>query len=270
MTGMKPFLKWAGNKYRCIEHIINALPQGKRLIEPFAGSCAVFLNTNFKKYLLADTNQDLATLYRQLIAEGEPFISYCARYFTKENNTKEKYYYLRAQFNQCKQPRKRAALFLYLNRHGYNGLCRYNQQGGYNVPFGRYIKPYFPTSEMRYFHQKGFLCTIINSDFRQTFKQARKGDIIYCDPPYVPLSKSANFTSYTNRAFGEQEQIELSELALQTAERGIPVIISNHDTPFTRYHYSQSEITTFNVTRLISCMANKRKAVRELIAIYQR
>ena len=266
---MKPFLKWAGNKYRCINHILEALPSGKRLVEPFAGSGAVYLNTNYPTYLLADSNFDLISLYSQIINEGQTFIDYCARYFTQKTNSQDQYYAFRQQFNKSKQLRKKAALFLYLNRHGYNGLCRYNQQGGYNVPFGRYKKPYFPLAEMQYFHQKGQSCEVIHSDFKQTFKQATKGDVIYCDPPYVPLSKSANFTSYTNRGFGEQEQIELSQLAISMANKGIPVIISNHDTPFTRHHYRHGQIKTFHVTRSISCVGNKRAKVRELVAIFQ-
>jgi DNA adenine methylase len=123
---MKPFLKWAGNKYRIIDHIKTRLPEGSRLVEPFAGAAAVFLNTDFPSYLIADSNSDVISLYRHLQREGMRFISYCHGLFTPDNNARDKYLAYREEFNATKNHRRRAALFLYLNRHGFNGLCRYN------------------------------------------------------------------------------------------------------------------------------------------------
>ena len=153
MQKIRPFLKWAGNKYHCLHHILSLLPKTNRLIEPFTGSGAIFVNTNYPNYLLAEANQDLIHLFHYLQQEGEPFINYCQTLFCSENNSETKYYMLRENFNLSQDPRTRAVLFLYLNRHGYNGLCRYNQQNVYNVPFGRYKKPYFPRQEMQFFHQ---------------------------------------------------------------------------------------------------------------------
>ena len=269
MNKTRPFLKWAGSKFHCIDHILGSLPPANKLIEPFTGSGAVFINSNYEDYLLAEQNNDLVMLYQYLQQEGLDFINYCAEWFTGTNNQINKYYQLRTEFNQCQQPRKRAALFLYLNRHGYNGLCRYNQKGLYNVPFGRYIKPYFPLKEMIYFHEKCQQATFLQGDFRQTFELAKPGDIIYCDPPYVPLSASANFSAYTNTQFGETDQIELAELAKHSVNRGITVLISNHDTPFTRHHYQQGEITSFPVKRYISCNALTRQPVQELLALFR-
>jgi len=265
----KPFLKWAGNKFRCIERIISSLPPGNRLIEPFTGSGAIFINSNFSHYLLAEHNKDLISLFQRLQSEGEKFINYCEQFFSQENNSAVKYYQYRDEFNQCTVLRRRAALFLYLNRHGYNGLCRYNQKGYYNVPFGRYIKPYFPRQEMLLFHQKSQQALFIENDFRQTFSQARAGDIIYCDPPYVPLSASANFSAYVDKKFSEQDQIDLVSLAVDCAHKGISVIISNHDTEFTRYHYRDGDISSFPVARLISCNGAKRIPVQELVAVFR-
>ena len=160
-------------------------------------------------------------------------------------------------------------MFLYLNRHGYNGLCRYNQKGIYNVPFGRYKKPYFPHAEMLCFHQKSQNTTFLHGDFRHTFSKAKPGDLIYCDPPYAPLQQISNFSSYTNKKFGEQEQIDLAELAIHAVSRGITVVISNHDTAFTRHHYRFSEIKSFPVRRSISCNPENRIAVQELLAIFR-
>lgn len=269
MLRIKPFLKWAGNKYQCLDHILASLPAAHRLIEPFTGSGAIFVNTNYPQYLLAEDNNDLVLLFHYLQQEGESFIAYCERFFCQLNNSEPQYYLLRDQFNQCTEPRRRAAMFLYLNRHGYNGLCRYNQKGNYNVPFGRYVKPYFPRIEMLHFHQHSQVATLLHSDFRQTFAQALPGDLIYCDPPYAPLNQHTNFTSYTNKKFGEEEQIILANLAVDCANRGITVIISNHDTEFTRYHYRGSQIKSFPVSRRISCHSDNRLPVQELLAVFR-
>lgn len=268
MTKTKPFLKWAGSKFRCIDTIVTALPKAERLIEPFTGSGAVFINTAYNQYLLAEQNQDLVSLFRYIQEEGALFIDDCEQFFSERNNSAERYYQLREEFNQSPHSRHRAMLFLYLNRHGYNGLCRYNQQGRYNVPFGRYIKPYFPRHEMLHFHQKSKGARITQGDFRSTFAEATSGDVIYCDPPYVPLSASANFSAYTQKIFGEADQIDLAELAVSSARKGITVIISNHDTEFTRHYYRQANIFSFPVKRYISCQANKRHAAQELVAIF--
>lgn len=265
---IKPFLKWAGSKFRCLEHIQGILPPAQRLIEPFAGSGVVFLNANYSAYLLGEENIDLVNLFQQLKAEGKAFIEYCESFFNKDNNCSQKYYQLRAEFNQSKDQRERSALFLFLNRHGYNGLCRYNQNALYNVPFGRHEKPYFPRLELEFFYQKSQQAEFFRGDFRETFAKARSGDVIYCDPPYVPLSASANFSAYTQRKFTHVDQLALAQLARESAAKGIPVIISNHDTPLTRACYQSSKIISFEVRRLISCHSTQRHAVKELLALF--
>ena len=265
---MRPFLKWAGNKYTCLEILQKHLPKGQRLIEPFMGSAALSLNADFDRYLLADINHDLVALYNYLQQEGQKFIDYCARHFTQNNNTDEVYYSKRDKFNQLKMSRQRAALFLYLNRHGYNGLCRYNLSGGYNVPFGRYKKPYFPRQEMLHFHEKSHAIEVHHKDYLSTMDNAKQDDIIYCDPPYIPLSTSASFTAYSRNKFGLQEQQQLADMARKKAKQGIPVAISNHDTDFTRQCYQGAELISFKVARYISCNANNRTPVKELLAIF--
>ena len=262
-------MKWAGNKYTCLNRLLGHFPAANRLIEPFTGSGAIFNNTDYADYLLAEENNDLISLFDHLKTEKESFIVYCKAFFCPKNNVSECYYELRNQFNMCTGTRERAALFLYLNRHGYNGLCRYNLKGGYNVPFGRYSKPYFPEAEMRYFYNKSQQATFIHADFRQTFSLAKPGDLIYCDPPYAPLVQKTNFSAYTNTKFGKQEQIILAELALDSATRGITVIISNHDTEFTREQYRGAKIQSFTVSRKISCNAEHRVPAKELLAIFR-
>lgn len=269
MTKIKPFLKWAGNKYRCLDPILGSLPKANRLIEPFTGSGAIFMNTSYPSYLLAEGNPDLIHLFTHIKQEGPAFIAYCEQLFNQANNSDENYYAMRQSFNQCREPRQRAALFLYLNRHGYNGLCRYNLRGGYNVPFGRYKKPYFPHKELYHFYEKSLRASFLHGDFRHTFTLAKSGDVIYCDPPYVPLDQSSNFSSYLHTKFGEEEQIILAKLAIDAANQGIAVVISNHDTSFTRHHYRGSEIFSFPVKRSISCQPQNRRFVQELVAVFR-
>ncbi|KTC66590.1 DNA adenine methylase (plasmid) [Legionella adelaidensis] len=265
---IRPFLKWAGSKYASLEIILSSFPKAHRYIEPFAGSAAVFLNTHFENNVLAEENADVINLFSFIKTEGQAFINYCEQFFTLKNNNKEQYYLLREEFNVCVELRKRAALFLYLNRHGYNGLCRYNSSGKYNVPFGRYKAPVFPRNALEIFYEKSQNTELKHADFRITFAKAKKGDLIYCDPPYVPLQQTSNFTAYTDKQFGEQEQIMLAELAKDCASRGITVVISNHDTEFTRHYYKEGKILSFPVQRHISCKPSMRKSVSELIAIF--
>jgi DNA adenine methylase len=265
----RPFLKWAGNKYRIIERIKKSLPDGKRLIEPFAGSAAVFLNTDYEQYLINDNNPDLIHLYNILKNDGDIFIKKCRRYFTPRYNNEDEYYKLRQKFNDTTDTHKRAILFVYLNRHGYNGLCRYNNKGGYNVPFGRYKKPYFPEKEMQFFHKKAKNAEFVLSSFEEVIGAAKKGDVIYCDPPYVPLSPSANFTTYSAGGFNIEKQQHLADLAGDMSDKGVPILISNHNTSFTRKAYNKAnKIKKFYVQRYISCNGKKRESAGELLALF--
>ena len=265
----RPFLKWAGNKYRIIDRIRQTLPEGKRLIEPFAGSAAVFLNTDYDQYLINDNNPDLINLYNILKNDGQDFIKKCRRYFTVRFNAEEEYYKLRQKFNNTTDIYQRAVLFVYLNRHGYNGLCRYNSKGGYNVPFGRYKSPYFPQQEMEVFHKKAQHAEFVISGFDQIIQSAKKGDVIYCDPPYVPLSASANFTTYSAGGFNMDSQQHLADLAEEMSAKGIPMLISNHNTSFTRKAYKMADkIRKFHVQRYISCNGKKRERAGELLALF--
>jgi len=264
----RPFLKWAGNKYRIIDKIRRKLPQGKRLIEPFVGSAAVFLNTDYERYLLTDTNADLIELFKLLKHEGKDFIKYSNSFFTDKNNTEERYYHFRDMFNSSDDRALKSALFIYMNRHGYNGLCRYNSKGIFNVPFGRYKKPYFPEKEMQIFHDKSQRATFKTQSFDITMKASREGDVVYCDPPYVPLSLTSSFTAYATNSFGEKEQKILANVAQALSARDIKVLISNHHTPFTKKMYHMAEISRFEVQRFISCKGHKRDKARELLALF--
>lgn len=267
---VRPFLKWAGNKLRIIDRVKEHLPAGKRLVEPFAGSAAVFLNTDYDKYLLCDSNRDLIDLYSLLQKQGGKFIEQAEELFSAKNNHADRYYRFRDEFNQCTDPVRRASLFIYLNRHGYNGLCRYNASGGFNVPFGRYKRPYFPAAEMLLFHEKAQRAEFLHQDFTTTFGQVKKGDVVYCDPPYLPLSSSANFTSYSAGGFSLSQQEDLAKRAKKAADKGIPVLISNHKTDHAKAIYAAAEQHEFAVRRYISCNGKARNMAKEVLALFSR
>ncbi len=265
----RPFLKWAGGKGLLAKTILGTLPAGQRLIEPFVGSGAIFLNATFPKCLLNDINQDLIDLYKTIQQQGSNFIDYAQTWFTPSNNTEKRYYQLREQFNQTQDVNEKTALFIYLNRHGYNGLCRYNRNGDFNVPYGRYLNPGFPKQALLNFLQKSKKVTFCCDDFAKIMLKAKKGDVIYCDPPYVPLSKTARFSAYHGSVFDEAAQQRLAKVAMTVSQKGIPVLISNHDTPFTREIYQHAQLTTLDVARRISCKGSQRNRVAELLALFK-
>lgn len=266
---MKPFLKWAGNKYRIIDRIKAVLPEAKRLIEPFAGSAAVFLNTTYRDNLISDANADLINLYQVIQSDGYSFIEYAEKLFVPQANMENVFYEYRNEFNSTSDIRRKSALFVYLNRHCFNGLCRYNSAGKFNVPFGRYTKPVFPKLEILAFSEKSKQATFVHSDFEMIMNQAVAGDVVYCDPPYVPLSSTSSFTDYTKAGFGLSEQRRLAELAIELMEKGVPVIISNHNTPFTRDVYSRAKVDSFDVQRFISGTVANRNKASELLAVFE-
>lgn len=267
-NNLKPFLKWAGGKSKLSSLIVPHLPKGKRLIEPFLGSGAIFLQTSYPQYWLVDINKDLINVYQFLQKEGVTFIQDCKKYFHSKTNNKEYYLKIREKFNKSQEARQRAIFFVYLNRHGYNGLCRYNSKNIFNVPFGRYKKINLLEERMLAFYQRTKNCIFKAADYREVFKQAENGDVIYCDPPYVPLSKTAYFTSYYGQKFDEHNQIELAHLAKEATQKGAIVIISNHDTVLTRKLYKGAKLIKFPVHRGISCQVDTRKPAKELIAIF--
>lgn len=266
---MRPFLKWAGGKHRLAERIAKMLPPGRRLVEPFAGLVAVFLNTTNAEALLADANRDLISLYTTLQSGGKTFIEACRSLFTAEANRAAFYAARRTQFNHSTDEWEHAWLFVYLNKHCYNGLCRYRGRRESNVPFSRYTLPHFPEAEMRTFAVAAQRARFEHARFEAVMAAALPGDVIYCDPPYVPLSQTANFATHSAAGFGPAEQIRLSELAHELAQRGVPVLISNHDRPGTRALYARaSQLQHFTEQRHSSCNGQGRARANEILALF--
>ena len=270
MKKNRAFLKWAGGKYPLLDDIKKHLPEGECLIEPFVGAGSVFLNTDFSRYILADINSDLIGLYNIVKLRTDEYVSAAREMFTPENNAAERYYQYRDEFNQSQDPLRRAVLFLYLNRHGYNGLCRYNLRGEFNVPFGRYKKPYFPEEELYWFAEKSRNATFVCEHYRDTMAKAVAGAVVYCDPPYAPLSATANFTAYHTNSFSIADQQSLAHLAHQlSVESQVPVLISNHDTELTRDWYQHAALYVVKARRTISRIILGRSKVNELLALYR-
>lgn len=278
---IRSLVKWPGGKGRVIPDLLQHLPKADCLIEPFVGGASVFLNTEYRRYVLGDINPDLINLYRQ-IAHFPDNVIEDAKWLFKTFCTPDGYADTRDDFNSRRLTHlpahdgpsaehiTRAAQFLYLNRHGYNGVVRYNRQGGYNVPFGKHKSPpYFPEEQIRLFSEKAndtkaiFLCC----PFQNTIKVMTGGDsVIYCDPPYLPESETANFTQYHSTPFGKKEHRQLvAALLAANHETGASVVISNSDTPETREIYQPFNLHEISVQRSVSTDKNNRNKAKEVI-----
>jgi len=259
---MSTILKWAGNKTAIMPELIKHLPAGLRLVEPFAGSCAVMMATDYPHYLVADINPDLINLYQVIKEDVNSFIHLAERIFAKFT-TEEDYYKCRQFFNTVPlEPIDKAAYFLFLNRHCYRGLCRYNQRGLFNVPYGNYKKPYLPVDEIRAFAEKAVRATFICASYDETLAMMQAGDVVYCDPPY-----DGTFSSYHTAGFTEDDQYRLASILERRASEGHPVIVSNSDTFLTRSLYRNFTHNRISAKRSIGVAAGEGKNADELIAV---
>ncbi|WP_251120441.1 Dam family site-specific DNA-(adenine-N6)-methyltransferase [Escherichia coli] len=265
----RPFLKWAGGKYSLLPELDRLIPAGKRLIEPFVGGGSVFLNSDkHERFLLADVNADLINLYQMLAVVPDSVIYEAMKAFRHLNDA-ENYTVIREAFNaQRLDTVERAAAFLYLNRHCFNGLIRYNLDGFFNVGFGKYKAPYFPEEEIKAFKRKAHSCVFMNAGFRRTLALAGDGDVIYCDPPYEPLPGTAGFTNYAAGWFSWDSQVELAESCVAAHQRGAKVVISNSTAPRVIELYEQHGFTLHRVSarRAISSKGSTRETASDVVA----
>lgn len=274
---MKPLLKWAGGKARLAPRICAAFtdPCPGTYLEPFAGAGAVALyrlaHGQVSSVVLSDVNQKLVGVHEAVRDAVDDVLDELDR--MPSDDWRERYYEVRDAFNQGSTTGPaHAARFVWLNRAGFNGLYRENRKGEFNVPVGRYTRLSMPSAE----HFRAVsellrgveLCSV---DFRIAMARAGRGDQVYCDPPYVPLSETANFTGYCKSPFGLVEQRALAMTARQAAWRGAEVVLSNHDTALVRDHiYPVTEgfrhVARPFVSRAISRSAAHRQPVGEVIA----
>ncbi|EBS5860854.1 Dam family site-specific DNA-(adenine-N6)-methyltransferase [Salmonella enterica subsp. enterica] len=268
-TWRRPFLKWAGGKYSLLPELYHLIPAGKRLIEPFVGGGSVFLNSDkHERFLLADVNADLINLYQMLAVVPDSVIGEAIKAFRHLNDV-ENYTAIREAFNAQKlNATERAAAFLYLNRHCFNGLMRYNLDGFFNVGWGKYKAPYFPEEEIRAFRKKSRACVFMTAGFERTLRLAGDGDVVYCDPPYEPMPGTAGFTNYASGGFSWDSQVALAESCVAAHQRGAKVFISNSTAPRVIELYERHGFTLHrvNARRSISSKGSTRETANDIVA----
>ncbi|EAB9435545.1 Dam family site-specific DNA-(adenine-N6)-methyltransferase [Salmonella enterica subsp. enterica] len=265
----RSIFKWAGGKFGVLEQIFRYLPEGKRLIEPFVGGGAVFMNAGYQENLLNDVNADLINFYKTLQREAHSFITLAHRFF-QDYNTQGGYLAVRNAFNkQVYDDLHRAAAFLFLNRHCFNGLTRYNQAGEFNVGYGKYKTPYFPLQEMEAFLGAEGRSEFVCGDFAAVIEAAGEGDVIFCDPPYEPLPNTEGFTNYSGHDFKFEEQKRLVSLLTDAHRRGAKVLITNSGAPNIRELYQDSgfRVEPLFARRSVSCKGDTRGVAHDVIAI---
>lgn len=229
----------------------------------------MFLNSDkHERFLLADVNADLINLYQMLAVVPDSVIAEAMKAFRHLNDV-ENYTVIREAFNAQKlNATERAAAFLYLNRHCFNGLMRYNLDGFFNVGWGKYKAPYFPEEEIRAFRQKSHVCVFMNAGFERTLRLAGDGDVVYCDPPYEPMPGTAGFTSYASGGFSWDSQVALAESCAAAHQRGAKVFISNSTAPRVIELYEQHGFTLHrvNARRSISSKGSTRETANDIVA----
>lgn len=265
----RSFLKWAGGKYSVLDEVLAMLPAGNRLIEPFVGSGTVFINAGFKRNLLGDVNPDLINLFNQLKGNPDAVIK-TAYQLERGCMSGEAHKEIRTEFNGRKAHAVRhAALFLALMRTSYNGLCRYNQKGLFNVGWNKKGEAnYFPMDELAHFtgmqKEMAFMC----AGFEDVIAQAGEGDVVFCDPPYEPLPDETGFTAYSGTSFTFADQVRLVECLVAARDRGAKVVITNSSAPAILHLYISNgfRITPLATRRSVSCKSETRKTVNDIIA----
>jgi len=272
MFEAKPFLKWAGGKTQLLEKILGTFPQKvKTYYEPFVGGGAVFFSMasqkRFERAVINDWNQELVNCYRTI----RDFPTDLIRQLSDLRYDREVFANMRQQKPEDLEPVHRAARTIYLNKTGFNGLYRVNRAGGFNVPFGKFKTPpkIFEESTIRGCSEalNDRFVSIQSTDFAAVCGEAEKGDLVYFDPPYVPVNQTSDFTSYTSKGFGLEEQERLARLFASLAKKGANVVLSNSDTEIVRKLYAGFTIVEVLARRNINSKADKRGPVTELLVL---
>jgi DNA adenine methylase len=269
----QPFLKWAGGKAQLLEQFDPFFPKAiTSYVEPFLGGGAVFfhLQARFPKLraALRDNNAELVNCYEAVRDQVEELIARLDEHLAAFRLRHGAYYYEVRKQHKLTDRVARAARMIFLNKTCYNGLWRVNGRGQFNVPIGSY-RP-----EKVTLYDRGNLLAASRAlsdadlavrDFRQTLAAVGPGEFVYVDPPYYPLSRTANFTSYTQENFGPTEQQELAEEFAAAARRGARLMLSNSDTPITRELYARFDLKTVQARRSVNSDGAKRGRVSELV-----
>ena len=271
---MRPFLKWAGGKAQLLadyERMFPEIPAGATYHEPFVGGGAVFFHLRSLgfvsgKCILTDLNEHLVSAW--IAVRDQPLVLAARLAALGEAHSDERYYAERERFNSEELTSvERAALLIYLNKAGFNGLYRVNSKGGFNVPIGRQASgPSMPTAEHLLACSKGLQgADVFCAPFASVLDRARAGDFVYFDPPYMPISDTAAFTDYACEGFGRAEQEMLRDVAVQLSERGVLVMISNSGNFELLRLYDGFEVSRVSARRSINSKADSRGPVTEVV-----
>lgn len=264
----RPVLKWVGGKRRLIEQITSLFPEDysiRAYHEPFFGGGALFFHLEPSRGSINDVNKRLMNFYRVLKEQPRELIEEASQYIYD----KAEYYNLRTRFNEEQLTDvEDAAILLYLNKTGYNGLYRVNSKGKYNVPFGRYKNPRIVDEERIMTASKLLENISIHSErFYSVKKQAEKGDMVYFDPPYLPVSETSDFTAYSKSGFGYKDHVLLKDTCLDLDERGVYFVQSNsYVKPILElYENNGFRIEIVQMNRAINSKTSKRGEINEIL-----
>ena len=253
----KPFVKWVGGKRQLLKQFRNLglyppekfNPNTNVYFEPFVGGGAVFFDLLPQKAVLSDLNNELVVTYNVIKNNVEDLI----KSLKKHKHNKEYFLKIRAQKVNTLSDIEIASRFIFLNRTCFNGMYRVNSSGGFNVPFGDNKNPLICDEEnLRKVSLSLKKVSITTADYKNVLKKAKKGDFIYFDPPYYPVSKTASFTGYTANAFLDKEQIELRDTFFELHKRGCFVMLSNSDTPFINLIYSELKDKKIKINKVFA------------------
>jgi DNA adenine methylase len=236
-----------------------------RYFEPFVGGAALFFALRPASATLSDVNQELVDCYRAVQQRVSDVCTALERHDYDEGH----YYEVRQTDPAQLELPARAARTIFLNKTGYNGLYRVNRAGRFNVPFGRYTNPGFRSEEslqnLRACSKALRGTTIALRDFAEVVRHAKRGDFVYFDPPYVPVSDTADFTSYVPGGFGRQDQERLADVFAELTRAGVRAMLSNSDTPAVRALYAKHRIDVVEAARNINSRGSRRGKVREVV-----
>jgi DNA adenine methylase len=269
----RPFLKWAGGKSQILSQIRLFFPQRfNSYFEPFLGGGAVYFDLKPANAHLNDINSALIASYNNLKRRPNAIIDLLQKLHREylrsdEEARKTLFYRIRKDFNKLENalPRKTAYL-IFLNKTCFNGMYRESATGQFNVPFGKYENPTIcDENNLRRVSATLKTASLSSVSFDQAVQSAKKGDFVYFDPPYHPLSKTSSFTSYHARSFSEADQVKLRDVFVDLHNRGCFVMLSNSHTAFIQGLYRDFPQHTVMASRAINCKATGRGKIRELV-----
>jgi len=256
---LKPFVKWVGGKTQFLEIIDLLLPFSyNRIIEPFVGGGAVFLNLQPSQLIINDVNNELITTYKIVKENPQELLKILLKY--EENHSKIFFNKLRNKEPKNLNNLEVAARFIYLNKTGFNGLYRVNSQGIFNVSFGQKNKIKLVNKDNilninKYLNTIN--CQIFNQDYQKILSLIKEGDFLFVDPPY-DVNNINGFTKYTASGFNQENQKQLYQFLKQVEIKGARWLLTNHNTDFIKNLYQSYQQFAKKAYRYINCQGNKR------------